>query len=115
MSKTYITIANADSQYCPVTRSNDMLLFAGSADQRVVIGVGANVGMAEMAGMAALVPNFVSVGSNDTIVGNNLIVRGTIKDANGAEYSATGWQRFCAKNEQVPPYNHSFKRVDHCQ
>ncbi len=44
MSKTFITNANADRQYSPATLSNDMLIFAGYTDQRVVIGVGANVG-----------------------------------------------------------------------
>jgi hypothetical protein len=68
MSKTYITTANAGGQYSPATRSNDMLLFAGSADQRVIIGVGANAGQPN-----ALVPNYFSVGSNDTIIGHNLI------------------------------------------
>jgi hypothetical protein len=82
MSKTYITIANADSQYSPATRSNDMLLFAGSADQRVIIGVGANVDQA----LTASMPNYLSIGSNDTIIGNNLIVNGTITDSTGAAY-----------------------------
>jgi hypothetical protein len=84
MSKTYITIANADRQYSPATMSNDMLLFAGSVDQRVVIGVGAN-------GTTTTFPlNYLSIGSNDTIIGNDLVVYGTIKDSTGAIYGIGG-------------------------
>jgi hypothetical protein len=98
MSKTFITTANADRQYSPATLSNDMLIFAGYADQQVVIGVGANVGQPNV-----LVPNYLAVGSNDTIIGNNLIVMGTIKDSTGAAYggSSLSYTRFCTKYTQT--------------
>jgi hypothetical protein len=68
-----ISVATAGGQYHPVTASNDMLVFTSSPTQCIVIGVGSD-GSAQ-----STATNYLSIGSNDTIVGNNLI--GTRTDA----------------------------------
>jgi hypothetical protein len=62
-----IVVAVADDYFHPVTASNDLLVFACSSSQNVVIGVGSDGTTPSTA------PNYLAVGSNDTVLGYNLV------------------------------------------
>jgi hypothetical protein len=66
-SEARISVANATGQFHVVTSSNDMLMFTSSQSQRVVIGVGSDGTTQSTA------KNYLSVGSNDTVLGYNLV------------------------------------------